>query len=229
MKKFLILFVAATLVFMLGIGAYADEAEDVSIADIAAVVPETAITAATATAAAAEVLDEQDVNGTVYTLYSRLIEWYNENKSEIFSAVGSFIVLIASFLIKHRTDKKLKIMLSGLSGIKSDTEGGNKTQLTVIDAVNELVDGYNTLKKEYSELFKRLNVIISEEAERNRISEENRVKNDAILDILQTVYANSKNLPQGVKDIVALKYAKSKKDIPALSERSNADKTDGNT
>ena len=28
-----------------------------------------------------------------------------------------------------------------------------------------------------------------------------------VLDILATVYANSKNLPQGVKDLVNLKYA----------------------
>ena len=29
----------------------------------------------------------------------------------------------------------------------------------------------------------------------------------AILEILTTVYANSKNIPQGVKDLVNLKYA----------------------
>jgi len=33
------------------------------------------------------------------------------------------------------------------------------------------------------------------------------VQTRAVLDILATVYANSKNLPQGVKDLVNLKYA----------------------
>ena len=33
------------------------------------------------------------------------------------------------------------------------------------------------------------------------------VQTKAILEILTTVYANSKNLPQGVKDLVNLKYA----------------------
>lgn len=45
------------------------------------------------------------------------------------------------------------------------------------------------------------------EGERNRIVGAVLATNSAILEILTTVYANSKNLPQGVKDLVNLKYA----------------------
>lgn len=47
------------------------------------------------------------------------------------------------------------------------------------------------------------------------------VQTKAILEILTTVYANSKNLPQGVKDLVNLKYVDALKklgEVPALKE-----------
>ena len=45
------------------------------------------------------------------------------------------------------------------------------------------------------------------EGERNRVVGAVLATNSAILEILTTVYVNSKNLPQGVKDLVNLKYA----------------------
>ena len=45
------------------------------------------------------------------------------------------------------------------------------------------------------------------EGERNRVVGAVFATNAAILEILTTVYVNSKNLPQGVKDLVNLKYA----------------------
>jgi hypothetical protein len=69
-----------------------------------------------------------------------------------------------------------------------------------VGVVNEMVDGYNALKQSYDKYGET-------EDDRNRVVGALVAQNTAILEILTTVYANSKNLPQGVKDLVNLKYA----------------------
>jgi len=49
------------------------------------------------------------------------------------------------------------------------------------------------------------------EDDRNRLVAAVMAQNTALLDMLRTVYANSKNLPQGVKDTVMLEYANARK------------------
>jgi len=88
--------------------------------------------------------------------------------------------------------------------LDSNVLKSNSTQTEVVDAVNCLIEGYNTLEKELEDYNKT-------EEERYKMVGAMIVQTQAILDILATVYANSKNLPTGVKDLINLKYAKALK------------------
>ena len=76
----------------------------------------------------------------------------------------------------------------------------NSTQAEVIDVVNLLIESYNKLEAKIDKYNKG-------EEDRNKAVSDTVKECRAILEILATVYANSKNLPQGVKDLVNLKYA----------------------
>lgn len=65
---------------------------------------------------------------------------------------------------------------------------------------NELIAGYNKFEQ-------TLNSFDEKEDERQKTAMAAYIQTRAILKILVTVYANSKNVPQGVKDLVNLEYA----------------------
>ena len=69
-----------------------------------------------------------------------------------------------------------------------------------VDQTNELIEGYNRFET-------ALNEFGEKEQERYKTMTAAFVQTKAILKIMTTVYANSKNIPQGVKDLVNLEYA----------------------
>ena len=70
-----------------------------------------------------------------------------------------------------------------------------------------MIDGYNDMSQKYDAMKESYDQYGATEGERNRVVGAVFATNAAILEILTTVYVNSKNLPQGVKDLVNLKYA----------------------
>ena len=84
--------------------------------------------------------------------------------------------------------------------MKADAGGTASSQVSVVSAMNGLIGGYNQMYESYEKYGQT-------EEDRNKLIGAVMVQNTAILEILSTVYVNSKNMPQGVKDLVNLKYA----------------------
>lgn len=165
------------------------------------------------------------------TVFTRITEFVGDHKQEILECASAAAMITTSVVVGVKNAKKSEKISSALSYVKSDTDASLNGQTGVVKAVNGLIDGYNgmtrdteKLKEELSGDYKRLADEYEEmrkayerygetENDRNRVTGAVLVQNAAILEILQLVYANSKNMPQGVKDMVNLKYANCLKSI----------------
>lgn len=134
------------------------------------------------------------------TVFTRIWEYCITNKTEVLGLAGDAVIFLLAIFVKLRNDRKTKMVASDLAIVKGDAAVTASSQSSVVRAVNSMIDGYNEMRTSY-ELYGNT------EADRNRLVGAVMVQNTAILDMLQTVYANSKNLPQGVKDVIMIKYA----------------------
>lgn len=134
------------------------------------------------------------------TFFDRIWEWVTANAAEILTVLGD-IVLVAC-LIAQRVKQKKKLVELGTNiiTVKDDVANTVSSQKSVVNVTNELIEGYNKFEK-------ALNNFDATENERYKTMLAAFAQTKAILEILTTVYANSKNIPQGVKDLVNLKYA----------------------
>ena len=144
--------------------------------------------------------DLTESEGTLHTYWSRLWEYVITHKQELLTTCGDVVLVILTLFIRSRTGKKTAEIEKTVNCIEDYTKATNGSQISVVGAVNGMIDGYNSLKISYDKYGET-------EADRNRIVGALVATNTAMLEILTTVYANSKNLPQGVKDIVMLQYA----------------------
>ena len=123
------------------------------------------------------------------TFFGRIWEWVTANAEKILTVVGD-IFLFACLIAQRRKQKKKLVELgTNIITVKDDVAN-----------TNELIEGYNRFEK-------ALNNFDATEQERYKTMLAAFAQTKAILEILTTVYANSKNIPQGVKDLVNLKYA----------------------
>lgn len=148
-----------------------------------------------------------DGENAYHTLFTRIWEFVTTYSGETLSVVGSVILLILNLILKHAGSKTSKDTKKALETIKGEVEETLGGQNSVVDVVNNMIDGYNGLSKRYDAMKESYDLYGQTEDERNRVVGAVLATNTAILEILTTVYVNSKNLPQGVKDIVNLKYA----------------------
>ncbi len=176
-------------VFALGVGtnqtatAYAAEIEaDSSETDTSEEIPEV----------------EPEVEN--HTLFSRVYEWATEHKTEIITAVGDVILVIMLIIEKAKSKKSYTAIGSQLLSIGKGVYNTETSQNNVVGVTNELIAGYNKFEQ-------TLNTFDAKEDERQKTAMAAYIQTRAILKILVTVYANSKNVPQGVKDLVNLEYA----------------------
>ena len=123
-------------------------------------------------------------------------EFFYRYRAEIFSATGSFILFVLGLDFKLMGSKENKHLDENLMA----------TRGPLVDAMNGMIDGYNAMKAGYDE-----RALIDEG--RDRAMAIVMAQNTFLMEMLQTVYANSKNLPQGVKNIINIKYAKCLKAI----------------
>lgn len=108
----------------------------------------------------------------------------------IFETAGAIVTKLRSKSLKNELKKLMK-----------NTKGVFDSQSGVVEVINKLIDGYNALNSKYT-------AAQESEAEREKVFAAVFLQNIAILDILDTVFVNLKNLPQGTKDIVNVRYAK---------------------
>ena len=154
---------------------------------------------------ASEELVEAEVKH--YTFFSRIREFFCVYSEETLYVIGSVILLIFNLILKHSGSKTSKETKKNLEDIKGEVEEILGGQNSVVDVVNGMIDAYNDLTQKYDEMKEVYEQYGLAEGERSRIIGAVLSSTAAILDILTTVYANSKNLPQGLKDLVNLKYA----------------------
>lgn len=209
MKKifFSLLMVLMLCVFPLMVGAeetVADTAETVytEITDTEA--PTLKDTASEAETTVPETPDASaNASNATQTIFTRVWEFVRTYSQEVISVAGSFLLVVLNFVLKHsgsKTSKEIALIKKGVT----DTEGSQKN---VVEAVNSMIEGYNGLSQRYDTMKESYDAYGATEDERNRVVGAVLATNTAILEILTTVYANSKNLPQGVKDLVNIKYA----------------------
>lgn len=142
------------------------------------------------------------------TVWTRIEQWFSRNLTEFLSSVnlGAVAACIVMIVVEHRGNKKAAKIAADSLGINTNSNG------EVVKVVNTLIEGYNeTLDKLHAMEGK------AEQQEQIIAILENYAK--AILEILTTVYANSKNIPQAVKDLVNIKYVQAlKSELPAPVE-----------
>lgn len=137
-----------------------------------------------------------EIYNTIFTRIFEFIEFHKDTIIMVLGFFGSIVITLQEIKRKKKTDigmdEKQTMVLSNLAGITNSQNG-------VVDVVNALINGYEQMKNKYAEYE-------SAEDDRNKLVGAVMVQTKAILDILATVYPNSA-LPQGVKDLVSLKYA----------------------
>ncbi len=135
-----------------------------------------------------------------HTIFTRIWEYVITYKAEIIAVAGDAIIFVGVLILRSVFKKKTTDISSDLKLVKGDASGTRSQQVLVTDAINGLIGGYNEMRASYDKYE-------SVEDDRNRLVAALAIQNTAILEILRTVYVNSKNLPQGVKDVVTLEYA----------------------
>lgn len=162
--------------------AYAASAETISETETTGQIP-------------TEETDETEETAVPETFFARLESWFNDNFLEFLSTVnfGSILACIVVAITEKKGNKKNTTLTLEKLGLNTESNG------EVVKTVNALIENYNAT-------IEKLNEMESKNEKRDMICGELETFTKAILEILTTVYANNKNIPQAVKDLVSLKY-----------------------
>lgn len=150
---------------------------------------------------AEEASDETPVTETTEpTLFTRVWEYIESNKEVVVSAAGNIILFACAVMTYIRNKRRNNLIIGGVSKLETGTQVIGGQQSSVVNAMNSLIENYNAMADKYERYG-------SLEGTRDKYAVAMVTQSYAILEILHTVYANSKNIPQGVKDLINLKYA----------------------
>ncbi len=191
-KKFLSIILCFILVLTIGLtvfGIVANQKQSACAVTISA----SAEVAALEQGEGEDAAPETDNKEATHTFLSRVWEFIEKYYPEIAATIGNVIVMI--MLIVYNVKSKKKLFNIDTTVLKQ-----SETQSDIVEVVNGLIQGYNNLEA-------KLSKYNATEDDRYIAVGAMVTQTKAILEILTTVYANSKNIPQGVKDLVNLKYA----------------------
>lgn len=200
MRRLICFFCAVAVCFsLMAIPAFADEITEETVPVTEAVEQETID----------EVAEEvaEDTVDEAYTLIGRIQEYITKYTGEILTTGGDVVLLGAYavyFVLDKRKSKDVKATLETIAG---NTGNVAVSQGGVVEVANNLIDGYNAASAKIAEMMATYSTFEEREENRDRLVAALLVQNEAIMEILQTAYANSQ-LPQGTKDLVIFKYAR---------------------
>ena len=205
MKKILLLWMCIALVLGLSSIAFAETVDEVVDETVDETVDNTVEDSSEPTEEPVQEPTEDTVTeiGTeVYnTIFTRVFEFFEENKDTIIM-VGGFIGTIFLTIKEARRKKTTEAgMDQKQAAIIADLMGITSSQNGVIDVVNALAQGYERMKEKYE-------AYENAEDDRNKLVSAVAMQNETILEILASLVVNNKNLATGIKDVLALKYAK---------------------
>ena len=136
----------------------------------------------------------------IAAFFDRIIEWVTVHRAEVITVIGNIVVVIYMIAKNIKSKKKLVEIGTNVLSVKDGVANTNTKQGEVVNVTNELIEGYNRFETALNDFGKT-------EQERFKTMLAAYAETRAILKIMTTVYANSKNIPQGVKDLVNLEYA----------------------
>lgn len=168
---------------------------------------------------------ETDETETSANVFTRIYEFWLAHEAEIITAASSVVLIVLNVL----TGKSNK----ALNNAQTDTIGGVNR---LIDAYEDIKVGFggvtkafDEMKKDSDKLFKELSSAITTITETftkltetdvelaAKLKKSNDVvaalvememlQNNALMDVLSSVYVNANGIPQGVRDLVTLKRA----------------------
>ena len=197
MRRLICFFCAVAVCFsLMAIPAFADEITEETVPVTEAVEQETID----------EVAEEvaEDTVDEAYTLIGRIQEYITKYTGEILTTGGDVVLLGAYavyFVLDKRKSKDVKAKLETIAG---NTGNVAVSQGGVVEVANNLIDGYNAASAKIAEMMATYSTFQERDENRDRLVAALLVQNEAIMEILQTAYANS----QGTKDLVIFKYAR---------------------
>ena len=166
--------------------------------------------------------DETEMSENVFT---RIYEFWLAHEAEIITAASSIVLIVLNVL----TGKSNKL----LNNAQTDTIGGVNQLIDAYDTIKEKFGGvekaFGELKQDSEALAKELSAAIktitetvskltaTDEALAAKLKgtndtitalvEKEIAQNNALMDVLSSVYVKANGIPQGVRDIVTLKRA----------------------
>lgn len=139
------------------------------------------------------------------TIKGRLTDWVEKYWGEAVAALSIILSALYYSIALPWLKRKLKKIVTAANK-------NEETTALVVGAINQMIEkleqieeAHNKKDAEQDEVAKSALAKIEKQEKENEIIKEFSY---ATVNILKTVYANSKNVPQGVKDLVNLKYAK---------------------
>lgn len=139
------------------------------------------------------------------TIGGHITTWFKKYWGEAVAVVsGLFTLFFYSVALPWLKGKFKKVV--------SASDGSSEALSKVADAINDMIAKLEEIETNHNKKdAEQDEVAVSTKEELDLVKKEcddAREFSYAALNILKTVYANSKNVPQGVKDLVNLKYAK---------------------
>ena len=131
-----------------------------------------------------------------HNVFSRLWEYVVKNKDTLLEIAFSAVMFILLWIIKKKTNN----LKSDVTSASANSISVADSQSGVVGVVNTMIEGYNGFKSDFETTKKS-------DEDRDKQIAALIVTTTAILEILSRVYPNSKNLPQGVKNVVNMTYA----------------------
>lgn len=169
----------------------------------------------TETEAYGESAGEAEATGT---LTSRLFEFVSRYKSEVLTVIGDVALIAFAVYAKLKRGKGEREINAALDRIKQETGLSLTNQSSVVDVINDLIDSYNSQTAEYTKLRETYERYGETELDRNKVIGALAAEISTVLDILSAVYVNNRNLPQGIKDLINIKYARCMKALESDGE-----------
>jgi hypothetical protein len=141
------------------------------------------------------------------TVLTRLWEFVDKYKAEALTLIGDVALVLIAVYIKLKNGKGTKEINEALNTIREKTGITLTNQDNVVGVINNLIDAYNVQAEAYIKLQEAYQKYGATELDRNKVLGALAAEIATVLEILSTVYVNNRNLPQGVKDLVTIKYA----------------------
>ena len=222
MKKIILFFISVCLILsVFGITCFAEgEDVDTPMLDESQSITESSVTD-----------DEPSVN-----VFTRIYEFWEAHEAEIIT-IGSSAVLIVLNILSRISGKTLnrsqndtigglnqlieefnKLSVS-ITNIKSDfsevIKNSKEINAQLIKVMRDVLSAMSDLKtsdEAFTEKITKANVIIQE------LVEKEMLQNNALMEVLSSVYVNSKALSQGVKDLVVMKRTENMRIVEEANE-----------